>query len=990
MADNAIIKILTALLKHQVKKVVGDEALGAIGQEIASIGGDKVDEQIKSWLGEETNAEELENAALYAQKCFQEKIEDHELVQWMVSLPLGDLPKVVKAIDNLPKSPDEKQLENVLRESVSTNWKKLFPEQVDNAIISFLSCLRSAILPIQKQTLMVIGRSVLRTEDKVDLLLRWFDQYIIQGKTVPIKEIDSEPAEFWNLKHPYAMPPNFTGRLAERKMLMDWLQNDTENRLFILCALGGFGKSALAWHWLTHDVNAKDWSKVVWWSFYEGDASFENFIEETLAYLVGRDNISSYGQRQQVDALLKEMQSQKILLIMDGFERALRAYSSMNAAYQSDEESPLPEGEGQGEGGINQRDCVNLNAEIFLKHLCTLPNIKGKVLMTTRLTPRAVEQRGELLGGCHEEELQAMQKEDAVAFFRAQGIRGSRAEIEAACQPYGYHPLSLRILAGLIANDREAPGDIAVAGKLNITDNIIQNKHHVLEVAYNTLTEEQQKLLSHIACFRSAMTYDALNAISDRDIDADLKSLEHRGLLHWDKTANKYDLHPIVRRYAYERLTAPDRTTAHTRLVDYFEAVPELEKIEKLEDIAPVIELYHHMVRAGNLDEALKLFHDRLVNQLHFQFGAYQLEIELLHALFLDGEDKLPRLKRGDYQAFALDTLANAYGNSGQPRRAVPLVFMGNEPDEKSGNKKGVAIGLGNVAQVQLVIGALSDAERNLLRQIDLCRDIADEFVDAAGHFELGRALSYRSAWQDAEQELAIAGKIFDKYGASRTNFVSGVCSYRALRFLLIAREQRISNQQSVDSVMSATEFAQRALELADETAKIQPFPRDYVRAYWLLGTAYCASVVSIRPAKSVRNYSTTELESLTLAEENLSKALNLCRQINNVEHEANILLELAKLRYAQEKPEEAKSLAEEALVITERCGYVLQGADVHLFLATLALEGIKLDVESELSDKEAARVHAEKALELAYCDGPPYTYKVAYEEAERMLEKLN
>ncbi len=57
-----------------------------------------------------------------------------------------------------------------------------------------------------------------------------------------------------------------------------------------------------------------------------------------------------------------------------------------------------------------------------------------------------------------------------------------------------------------------------------------------------------------------------------------MKTLEHRGLLHWDKTANKYDLHPIVRRYAYERLTAPDRTAAHTRLHDYFAAMPEPEK----------------------------------------------------------------------------------------------------------------------------------------------------------------------------------------------------------------------------------------------------------------------------------------------------------------------------------------------------------------------------------------------------------------------------
>jgi hypothetical protein len=35
------------------------------------------------------------------------------------------------------------------------------------------------------------------------------------------------------------------------------------------------------------------------------------------------------------------------------------------------------------------------------------------------------------------------------------------------------------------------------------------------------------------------------------------------------------------------------------------------------------------------------------------------------------------------------------------------------------------------------------------------------------------------------------------------------------------------------------------------------------------------------------------------------------------------------------------------------------------------------------------SREYAEKALVLAYCDGLPYYYKVAYREAERFLEKL-
>ena len=99
------------------------------------------------------------------------------------------------------------------------------------------------------------------------------------------------------------------------------------------------------------------------------------------------------------------------------------------------------------------------------------------------------------------------------------------------------------------------------------------------------------------------------------------------------------------------------------------------------------------------------------------------------------------------------------------------------------------------------------------------------------------------------------------------------------------------------------------------------------------------------------------------------------------IEDEANILLDLARLRYDQKNYKDAKSLADEALSITERCGYVLQGADVNLFLTQYALE--------QEQDKAKAKEYAETALKLATCDGPPYYYKVAYEEAERFLAQL-
>lgn len=55
-----------------------------------------------------------------------------------------------------------------------------------------------------------------------------------------------------------------------------------------------------------------------------------------------------------------------------------------------------------------------------------------------------------------------------------------------------------------------------------------------------------------------------------------------------------------------------------------------------------------------------------------------------------------------------------------------------------------------------------------------------------------------------------------------------------------------------------------------------------------------------------------------------------------------------------------------------------------------IVLTGCKLEHEQTLSNKDAALLHAKEALKLATCDGPPYYYKVAYEEAEKMIACLS
>ncbi|PSB31923.1 toll/interleukin-1 receptor domain-containing protein [Stenomitos frigidus] len=768
----------------------------------------------------------------------------------------------------------------------------------------------------------------------------------------------------WLLAHPYGMPPHFTGRVAERQRLSDWLNQGTQP-LFVLRALGGFGKSALTWHWLLHDVTPQQRPLVVWWSFYEEQANFNNFLRVTWAYLSGREP-GDVSLREQLEHVLALLQQLPVLLVLDGFERELRAYSSLGAAYQGDDPSPpapLPRGEASfSQRGDQERDCVNPYAEAFLRSLSSLPNLRGKVLMTTRLRPRPVEVRGgDLLQGCREEELTQMQPADAVAFFRSQGIRGNRSEIEQACAAYGYHPLSLRLLSGLVVNDLRQAGDIKAAQRLDVTGDLVQRQHHVLEQSYLDLADARQQLLSRIACFRSPVDVGILEAIRDtaystRELEADLRDLINRGLLHHDRRTQRFDLHPIVRRYAYDRMGTPERTRAHEQLRDYFAAVPAVETVQTLADLTPVIELYHHMVRAEQYDEAQQLFQDRLSTPLYYQLGAYQLQIELLRALFPRGEDQPPQLQNESAQAWTLNELANSYSLNGQPAQAVPLYERQNAIRERQGDKKNLAITLGNLAYMaQLPIGALQAAEANLRRRIALCQELEGEFKEAIGHQELGRLLAYRGVWTEAEVELDKALDLAEKQNAIQIN--CNTWFYRSLSALLRVR------MGETESAAMALTAAQRSLALADEFARTSyPVEHFYVRSHWLLGAAHRVN------------------GNLTESDHHLSEALTRCRAINVVDHEADILLALARLRVDQGQPDEALRLAEEAQAIAERSGYVLRGADVQLFLAERALGR---------GERAQALAYARQARALATCDGGEYTYKVTYDAAERLLQQL-
>ncbi len=250
-----------------------------------------------------------------------------------------------------PGAPSATEMERAVLTSRHT-LLVLTPAYLDSAWTEFEALMLQALDPANRQRRLIpllkercdlpprIGYlTYVNFCDPQDLALAWRQLFTALGAPPEQEAPAAPPREGWHLKHPYLMPPNFTGRAAEREMLSGWLAADAGHPLLALRALGGFGKSALAWQWLLHDVDAARWPRAVWWGFYD-DRNFEAFLRETLAYL-GADP-GNLNPRGQADALLYLLRRPGTLLVLDGFERALRAYGGMAAAYQGDAPSRSP------------------------------------------------------------------------------------------------------------------------------------------------------------------------------------------------------------------------------------------------------------------------------------------------------------------------------------------------------------------------------------------------------------------------------------------------------------------------------------------------------------------------------------------------------------------------------------------------------------------------------------------------------------------------
>ena len=93
-------------------------------------------------------------------------------------------------------------------------------------------------------------------------------------------------------------------------------------------------------------------------------------------------------------------------------------------------------------------------------------------------------------------------------------------------------------------------------------------------------------MLNTLVGFRMPASYATLEALlvgaekacnSVQDLDRALTELEDRGLIGWDREANRYDAHPIVRGVVWQLTDAKDQRDVYAAIATHFEpmAVPD-------------------------------------------------------------------------------------------------------------------------------------------------------------------------------------------------------------------------------------------------------------------------------------------------------------------------------------------------------------------------------------------------------------------------------
>jgi tetratricopeptide (TPR) repeat protein len=513
---------------------------------------------------------------------------------------------------------------------------------------------------------------------------------------------------------------------------------------------------------------------------------------------------------------------------------------------------------------------------------------------------------------------------------------------------------------------------------------LIQVKSHILAVALRGLDEQSLKILQTLAAFRMPVGYHTLVDLfveEEKSFDAEdafitlLTDLEDRGLLGWDRRANRYDLHPIVRGVIWSHMVHQDKKMIYKTLKTHFQSVSmreEEREIRSLEDLAPIIELYNVLIGLRHFEDAFNLYWDRLNKLMVYHLSALRQVKELLELFFLDGLDQPPRLESPHAQSRVLNSLA--LSSRDQLEQAIDLKWRSAEIDQQNANWLNVSVNLSHLSGDLCLSGRIYEAETSARRALMIAKQQENNNREAVALGWLGSVLTKRGrrsvSWRVLQRSLCI----------SHDGIARGV--YTSSDDTSIRVNEAFENDPEIElkrascyhlawlhpgyfflaiyflqygQYSEAQEVARKHRILSEQGH----YERGVIRAIRIQGAALLG------------------LEELSAAEGHFHEALVRARKANLVEEELASLVGLSELHRRQGNLKAAREYLDDTWEAAEYGSFRLLQVDAWNILA---------QIECDARHRSAAVEAALRAYRSAWCDGPPFTYYWGLEVAKSHL----
>ena len=774
------------------------------------------------------------------------------------------------------------------------------------------------------------------------------------------------------VEHQYLLLNSNTGligRRAELDLLDSWASDSGDDgaRVFSIVAVGGMGKSALTWHWFRErasDAFSGSLAGRMWWSFYERDSGYEQFIDRALAYVtrsvteVEIEELKSKYQslKDKEDELYRHLDQKPYVIVLDGLERVLFAYAGLRAAYVLDEAVTRAELENR------PRHTIDIRAGRFLARLTRAR--ASRILISTRLHPAILEdQWGECIAGSRRFELGGLNDDDAVTMFNRAGNTGTRKLMLAQFKRFDCHPLLLEALSKMIAGDprwgknfdkwfKKNPGFDLFALPLK------QTKSHVIKYILEQVDAAHLRVLQVIAAFRAPADYEDLSRLlvgsadkpfsdEDRLIEA-LRQLQDQGLLGCDDRTDKfrYDLHPIVRGVVWNDTKSDDQQYVNAQLESHFREyrIPAADEVSSSSDLQFAVELFNVLLRQGKAREALELLENRFAGPLRDIPGGKGVLVELIDDLWKheDGQAVL-RERKELAQEFSYDFRAcSSLG------RAAELYRIHNRDC--------------GVAQLCATHEArlFHDSGQLYESAIEVIQCLAAELrlITFAGGIPYSFLCSLNATLDSSDIQTLVAplsAALVDDAHANQQNFLRD----RSYGYWNEVRDFRYDFEFRRQRWDAAIELARDLSSLAEEIGS------DLLQAgsALKLGNAFL------------------EKGDVDVALKHQQQAIEKSRQVNDLGIEIAAVIGMARCQLLKGDSSDARQLLGQIAEPSARGPFRLLQAEMAL---------VQADLERAEGNTDAEHEALRAAYGFAWCDGPPFCYQRILSIATKRLEEAD